>query len=69
MISYTNPFYSKHFTGSKPIIETTAKPVEYKGYLIYERISGLQFDIVKDGICVGMCAGLNGAKRRIDSLI
>ena len=52
---------------SKPIIQTDAKPIEYKGYLIYERIKGVCFDIVKNGVCVCMRAGINGAKSAIDN--
>lgn len=63
---YKNPFYSPKIMDSKPIIETDATPVKYKGFLIYERIKGVCFDIVKDGVCVSMYAGLNGAKGAID---
>lgn len=63
---YKNPFYSPKIMDSKPVIETDVKPIEYKGYLIYERIKGGVFDVVKDGICLTMMAGLNGAKRAID---
>lgn len=66
-ISYKNPFYNIHYMGSRAIIETDAKPIPYKGYLIYERNPYAPiFDIVKKGVCVGMYAGLNGAKRAID---
>jgi hypothetical protein len=38
--------------------------------MVYERFDqGYQvFDIVKDSICVGMYAGIVGAKTRIDEL-
>jgi hypothetical protein len=64
--SYKNKFYNKNFQNSTPIITVNSLPVLYKGYNIYKRFSNL-FDIVKNGICVGMCAGLEGAKRRIDT--
>lgn len=32
------------------------------------RNGSLSIDIVKDGICIGMYAGINGAKKRIDEL-
>lgn len=67
MAKYKNPFYSPKIMDSKPVIETDAKPLQYKGYFIYERIKGICFDIVKKGVCVGMYAGLNGAKRAIDN--
>lgn len=64
--SYVNKFYNKNYTNSVPIITVDSEPTLYKGYNIYKRYSQM-FDIVKDGICVGMCAGLDGAKRRIDT--
>lgn len=67
MAKYKNQFYSPKNSDSKPVIETDAKPAQYKGYLIYERIKGVCFDIVKNGVCVGMYAGLNGAKQAIDN--
>jgi hypothetical protein len=66
MATYKNKFYSKHFQNSTPFITVNEAPVIYRGYEIYKRFSNL-FDIVKNGVCVGMCAGLNGAKRRIDA--
>lgn len=66
---YKNSFYSKTTPESKPVLFTDAKPVEYKGFLIYERIKGHCFDIVKNGVCVGMRAGINGAKKYIDYAI
>lgn len=67
MAKYKNPFYSPKYDNSKPVIKTDAKPVDYKGYQIYERIKGNCFDIVKKGVCVCMRAGLNGAKKAIDN--
>lgn len=63
--SYKNSFYSKAAQGSEPVLTTDATPVEYNGYKIYKRFDAC-FDIVKDGVCIGMYAGLNGAKRQID---
>jgi hypothetical protein len=45
---------------------TDAKPVEHCGLLIYRRLPNC-FDIVDDGVCVGMYAGINGAKRAIET--
>lgn len=72
METYKNKFYNPQINTSKPIIETDSIPVEYKGHLIYHRIKnngkwGDIFDIVKNGECIGMCAGQNGAKQKIDS--
>lgn len=72
MTTYKNKFYSPKIHGPNPNITTDADPIEYKGFLIYHRVKSMGdaniFDIVKDGVCIGMMAGLNGAKERIDSL-
>jgi hypothetical protein len=68
MVQYKNTFYNQTVNDSKPVIQTEVTPKEYKGYLIYERIKGVCFDIVKDGACIGMYAGVNGAKGFIDTL-
>lgn len=72
-MKYKNSFYNPKDQNSKLFIETEISPIEYKGFEIYQRIksnnsSSNVFDIVKDGVCVGMNAGLNGAKKKIDSL-
>jgi len=72
--SYKNSFYNKSNTFSVPFIKTTAKAVLYRGYLIYHRLRTTTpqndiFDIVKNSVCVGMNAGINGAKIKIDKLI
>jgi hypothetical protein len=63
---YTNSFYDPKYQGSKPVIQTDAAPLEYNGYLIYKRSKEV-FDVVSGGICVGMYAGINGAKKAIDN--
>ncbi len=65
MPSYKNFFYSPKYT-DPAVYHTDAKPVPYRGFLIYQRIKGVCWDIVKDGICVGQYAGLSGAKGVID---
>lgn len=72
MTTYKNSFHNEKYQGSEPMIQTDVRPTIYKGYEIYHRIKssspgGNVFDVVKDGICVGMNAGINGAKRKIDS--
>jgi hypothetical protein len=81
-MKYKNPFHSPDYQGSKPEIESEADPVEYKGYLIFKRVEVHRkitdtfksvfvadvYDIVKNGVCVGMMAGINGAKTRIDQI-
>jgi hypothetical protein len=66
--SYKNSFYSPKFQGSTEVIKTEANPTEYKGCQIFQRIKGECWDVVKDGICIGMYAGINGAKKFIDTL-
>lgn len=82
MTTYKNPFHSPDYQGSKPVIEAKAEPTEYKGYQIFKRTEvhrkftethksvhvDTVYDIVKDGICVGMYAGPIGAMGRIDEL-
>lgn len=69
MNSYKNPWHRPTQSHYGPAEYTTnAKPVEYRGYLIYERIDGHVWDVVKDGVCVTQRAGPNGARHAIDSL-
>jgi len=66
MISrYRNFFYSSTRGGDPEFYTTDARPIPYKGFLIYRRLPNC-FDIVKDGICVGQYAGLSGARGVID---
>lgn len=50
--TYKNPWHKPN----NPILygpeyyTTDAKPQDYKGYLIYERITGNVWDVVKDGV-------------------
>lgn len=67
MNTYTNPFHNKHYTGSKPVITTSAKPSERGGYQIF-KISEQLYDIVKDGVLVTQRAGPNGARQFVDGL-
>jgi hypothetical protein len=64
--TYRNKFHIPGSRHSEEILSTDAKPVKYKGYLIYERVKGSIWDVVKDGVCVGMYAGPNGAKNFIN---
>lgn len=68
MHTYTNPFYSPHYQGSKPVITTSVKPDEYRGYLIF-RIHKEHYDVVKDGVLVSQMAGPNGARMAVDALL
>lgn len=67
---YANPWHKPHGKGYGPdVYRTDAKPREYRGYLIFERIPAVCWDVVKDGVCVTQRAGLNGAKRAIDAIL
>jgi len=65
--TYKNPWHNPH-TGmyGPPIYQTDARPVKYKGFLIYERIDGHVWDVVLDGVCVTQRAGPRGAREYID---
>lgn len=65
---YKNSFYNKNTQGSQSVLSCDKPPEKYKGYLIYHRLSRC-YDIVKNGVCIGMYAGPNGAKSHIDRLI
>ena len=66
--TYRNPFHSANYTGSKPVIETSVKPTEYRGFLIF-KIHSQHFDVVKDGVLVSQMAGPNGARQAVDAAI
>ena len=68
MHTYINPFHNANFTGSKPVIATGVRPVEYGGHLIF-KIAPQHYDVVKDGVLVTQRAGPNGARRFVDSRI
>ena len=71
--TYINTFYQKYTPCSSEHIATNETPREYKGYKIYHRVKSNQpggniYDVVKDGKCIGMYAGFNGAKSLIDAI-
>lgn len=66
--TYSNPWYLAGRPQQGPSeYRTDAKPLEYRGFQIFERIPGKCWDVVKDGTCVTQRAGLDGAKRFIDA--
>lgn len=67
MAEYRNSFYSAR--GSDPAIyRTEVRPVEYKGLLLYQRIKGVCWDVVRDDVCIGQYAGRSGAEAFVDRL-
>jgi hypothetical protein len=68
---YKNSWHKTNSIATQEYFETDAVPVDYKGYLIYNRIDTgyTVFDIVINGVCVSQCNGLNGAKREVDRRI
>jgi len=67
MHTYINPFHNKHYTGSKPLITTSAKPEERSGHLIF-KVADQHYDIVKDGVLFTQMAGRSGAHKFVDRL-
>ncbi len=68
MHAYRNPFHNANYTGSKPVIETGARPKEYRGYQIF-KIHDQNYDVVKDGVLVTQRAGPNGARQFVDDQV
>lgn len=67
MTRYRNTFHKPFDVNYGPeFFEVDAQPIEHMGYLIYRRQQNC-FDIVCDGDCIGMYAGLDGAKRAIET--
>lgn len=67
--TYRNPWYHPTRRETGPAVYCTdVTPVAYKDYLIYQRIAGHVWDVVKDGVCVTQRAGLEGARQAIDAL-
>lgn len=64
--TYRNPWHTpgKAWYGPQ-FYSTEAKPVEYRGYLIY-RQHAQHFDVVKDGTAIGQYAGMSGARDIVD---
>lgn len=65
MTTYKNYFATRN-TGMQPYFATDAKPIKYKGYLLYNRLPGVVCDIVKRGTCIGQVVTVRAAKARID---
>ena len=69
MTEYRNPWHKPGKPEYGPVMfRTDARPKVYGDYLIYERIHGTVWDVVKGGECITQRAGPNGARRFIDEL-
>lgn len=68
MHTYKNIFYNVNYQNSCREYTADLNSIIYKGYEIH-RYSSINFHIVKDGVCIGMMAGINGAKGRIDKIV
>ena len=67
--TYRNPWHKPGNPSYGPAeYQTDAKPVQYGGCLIYQRIPGHCWDVVKDGVCLTQRAGPRGARDYIDGL-
>lgn len=66
-VTYINTFHDPMDDKLGPsVFEVVAEPVEYNGFLIYRRQPDA-YDVVKEGLCLGIYAGLKGAIKSIDS--
>lgn len=60
--TYRNGFHDPEQPGkTSEFLTARTRPVEWAGHAIYRRHSDC-FDVVKDGVCVGMYVRLAGAK-------
>lgn len=67
MATYTNPWHRPRQPMYGPAkFDTDAKPVEYRGHLIYQRLPQC-FDVVRDGGCIAQRAGIRGARAAVDA--
>lgn len=68
MNRYRNIFWSARSLDPQ-VYETDAKPTKYRGHVIYQRIKGHCWDVVRDGDCIGQYAGERGARDFVDTLL
>lgn len=63
---YLNPWHKPGH--DEAYFVTTALPVEYRGFQIYQRV-GKSADAVKNGVCVRQMATLQGGKNAVDAIL
>lgn len=69
MARYRNPWHEPRDPRYGPAeYETDARPFAHAGCLIYERIAGRCWDVVKNGVCVTQRAGPRGAREAAEDL-
>ena len=67
---YRNPWHRPGHPEYGPASYVTdARPVEYRGFMIYQRIKGHVWDVVRNGQCITQLAGPNGARQAIDAIL
>ena len=66
--TYKNAFHTDDGKYGPEYYKTTAEPIEYKGYTIYNRTPGVICDIVRKGECIGQMVTIRAAKNRIDAV-
>jgi hypothetical protein len=59
---YRNSFYQGVHGSDPEFYQTDVTPIEHAGCLIYQRIKGVCWDTVKDGVCIAQRGGIEGAK-------
>ena len=70
LATYRNPWHRPGKPEYGPAIYSThARPQEYRGHLIFQRVEGHVWDVVMDGQCLTQMAGPNGARQAIDRLL
>lgn len=67
--TYRNPWHRPDKPHYGPeFYSTDAKPVEYRGFQIFQRVKGT-WELVKDGVCLTQRAGRNGPRYLADALL
>jgi hypothetical protein len=61
-------FRSGETRGDPEYYETDARATEHAGCLIFERIKGRVWDVVRDGTCLAQRAGPSGAREAAERI-
>lgn len=62
MATYKNPWHKagEVDTYGPEFYQTDVKPMKVGPYLVYQRLKGVCWDWVKDGVCITQRAGFDG---------